>query len=392
MADDPTKKADPSIESALTNAVESVPAPPPPAHGGSIDAALASYSAKAGQGELSPSQTVVRAYRVREVAVILATFALAMIALDSEGLVTWARRMEVGEVQGAWLGALSQVQRSLETVGLTLPRRALVDAADFAARALGAGEDPLFAEAWGLVEVAPYIDAEPEPEPGIEVPAPLTLPGADVAPAVLLVGDSMFAGNLGAAAKTALTADGFKVVEAYQIATGLSRPDLFDWSRVVAGMMDRERPRFVVCSFGANDGQALRLKDAVLPFADPGWDAVYRLRVLALMRQAARGGARVLWLGLPPMRDGGLNYKVKHLNRLFARAAREVPGVEYLEVGMLFGGPDGGFATFVSNGKSLVRMRMEDGVHYSPAGAYAVARWVKDWIRERQRAPAPAGR
>ena len=37
----------------------------------------------------------------------------------------------------------------------------------------------------------------------------------------------------------------------------------------------------------------------------------------------------------------------------------------------------------------LVRLRMDDGVHYSPAGARAISRWVVDWLRERQRMRAP---
>ena len=33
----------------------------------------------------------------------------------------------------------------------------------------------------------------------------------------------------------------------------------------------------------------------------------------------------------------------------------------------------------------LVRFRLDDGVHYSPAGARAITRWVVDWIYERYR-------
>ena len=198
----PGKLSPATIDAALRRAVEifKAPAPAEKPAGATIGAALESYSVKAG-APLSSSQTVVRAYRVREVATVLAAFAAAMLALDSEGLATWARRREAGVVQGALLTGLTRVEHALETVGLALPRRALVAASDAAARALGAGEDPLFADAWGLVEGAPYLDAQGD-EPAA-IPVPDALEGGDQAregrAAVLLVGDSMFAGHLGAA-------------------------------------------------------------------------------------------------------------------------------------------------------------------------------------------------
>ena len=118
---------------------------------------------------------------------------------------------------------------------------------------------------------------------------------------------------------------------------------------------------------------------------------VYLKRVVSLMRALAAQGSRVLWLGLPPMRDGRLQRRAKVLNRVFAEAADQVPRVEYLEVGMLLSGPDGDFATFGKQGDARrVRLRLDDGVHYSSAGARAIARWVVDWARERF--PAGSGR
>jgi len=371
------------------------PIPEPPTAGDAdLTEALSSLAATKGTAELLPSDTIVRPYRLSEVSVVLAVFAALMLLLDADGLVTWARRMEVGRVQGFWLSLVTPLQRGLDVVGLNRPRRELVALADSAARLAGAGGDPLFTAAWGMVDGSAAGFGDLDTEPAVAWPTapdgPLPAAPSPIIPArgpagVLLIGDSMFVGNLGAAVTTALAKDpDLRVVDAYQTATGLSRPDVFDWLHVAPALLEREQPRLVVCSFGANDAQPIRQGDKLLTFGEPAWEAAYRQRVQSMMRGLTSRGARVLWLGLPPMRDAGLSRRVAHLNRLFARTARETPGTDFLEVGMLLGSADGSYSTFLSNGRDLVRMRMDDGVHYSPAGARTVSRWIVDWVYEQK--------
>ena len=78
-----------------------------------------------------------------------------------------------------------------------------------------------------------------------------------------------------------------------------------------------------------------------------------------------------------------LSRRASHLNSLFASTAREIPGIEFMNVGLLISGPDGGYTSFLGDSRGrLVRVRMEDGIHYSSAGAQILSRWVVDWIRQ----------
>ncbi|MGI5862848.1 MAG: DUF459 domain-containing protein [Myxococcales bacterium] len=335
---------------------------------------------------------MARCYTAREVGAMLAVFAATMLLFGSECLVSWAHRLDLGPAQDAWLSLLTPVYRATEAIGLTAPRRAVATASGQLARALGAGQDPLFEEAWkkiGEIPVEPFdegLDDWPALEPEVPAPEPVK-PVADGRITVLLVGDSLMAGSLGAALESALARDRrFRVVRAHQIGTGLARPEVFDWNGVVAPLVEREKPHLVICSLGANDGQRIRHRGALLNFGDAAWNAVYRKRVKALMQTLAGADARVLWLGLPPMRSEGFTNRMRHLNRIFATTAKRVPRVDYMELGMLLTGRDEGFATFIrdEDGK-LLRVRMEDGVHYSPAGARRVARWVVDWVYEQVR-------
>ncbi|MHB8873497.1 MAG: SGNH/GDSL hydrolase family protein [Myxococcaceae bacterium] len=415
-----------------------------------IASALASYSMQSATKEpsdLAAAGPSPRQYRVGEVAVVLGVFAAAMLTFDSEGLMTWARRMEVGAVQSGLLSALGRLHRAHEAIGLTAPRRAAIFVSDRLARSLGAGEDPLFAEGWrgepgdpvdwvrAPVTAGEFVE-EPEVEPEAaqagpgetadvavvaapDTPAggagptamaaaspvggpPAVAEGGGMAPVVgaesqqtvLLVGDSLLAGNLAGAISRALARNPrVRVVQALQSATGLSRPDVFDWMKVVPALLEREKPLLIVCSFGANDAQGIRQGARLLEFGDSGWRAAYRERVLEMMRALSGEKTRVLWLGLPPMRDPRLTERARLLNRIFKSAPKKVPRVEYLELGMLVSGTDGEFATFAPDAEGrFTRLRMEDGVHYSPAGARAIARWVVDWIGERLPRPAARGR
>lgn len=360
----------------------------PPQPASDIATALESYvSAR-------PSRT----FGVKQTGLVLAVACVVSIALDSEGLLAWAQRLEVGRTQAVLLEALVPLHASLSKLGAGVPRHWAARARDRLTRAIGGEGDPLLAEGWVAVEqpAAPLPVAAPiTVPPPVLVPAPeeppLPEPAPEVAPipggGVLLLGDSMIAGSLGATLERTLArSSGLRVTRAAQLGTGLARPDVYDWMKVVPALLQRERPRFVVVSLGANDATNLRDGDEQVDYGEPRWRQVYAARVEAMMRALGGTDTRVLWLTLPPMRDRRLSARGAYLNGIFAQCARKVPRVEFLELDVLVGNRDRQYATFVqaADGR-LLRYRLDDGVHLAPAGSRAVAGWVLDWLRERRR-------
>lgn len=340
----------------------------------------------------------VRGYRLGEVARVLAVAAALALALDTRGLLTWAQRLEVSPVQSLALALLRPLHGAAERVGLAAPRAGLEAVRARLARATGDVEDPLLAGGWTPAAppapappAAPSAQAPAPEAPPLPVPAPpaedLEFGFGDGRAPVLLLGDSMMAGALSAEVTRALERDArVRVVQATQTATGLSRPDVFDWMKVVPPLLARERPRFVVVSLGANDAAAMREGEAQLDFGSPTWRRAYVRRVAAMMSALAGPERRVLWLGLPPMRDRVFSARAATLNRLFAQAARQVPSVDFLEVDMLVSSREGRFETFLRGADGrLVRYRLEDGVHLTPSGARPIARWIVDWLDEQLR-------
>ena len=330
-----------------------------------------------------------RRFNVRDTAVVLGVAALVVVALDSEGLLAWVRRMEVGRAQAVMLRALVPVHGALGAARLDLPRRWAAQAREQLARRVGGEGDPLLAEGWVPVEAEPAAAPLSPPEGRVVIRMPEVELESAPGGGVLLIGDSMIAGSLGATLERVLgRSSGLRVTRAAQLGTGLARPDVYDWMKVVPPLLQRERPRFVVVSLGANDATNLREGEEQVDYGEPRWRQVYAARVEAMMRALTGENTRVLWLTLPPMRDRRLSARAAYLNGVFAQCARKVPRVEFLEVDLLVGDQQRQFATFVqsSDGK-LLRYRLDDGVHLAPAGSRAVAVWVRDWVRERAGRP-----
>ena len=356
-----------------------------------IAAALQSYAAAA-----PPSGG--RRFSVRDTAVVLGVACVVALALDSEGLLAWARRLEVGRVQASFVRAISPVHAALSKVRADVPRRWAAEVREELARRTGGEGDPLLAEGWVAVAAPPapvQVAVLPAVVPEPIAMAPVELEAAPPPPevvqtpggGVLLLGDSMIAGSLGATLERTLSkSSGLLVTRAAQLGTGLARPDVYDWMKVVPALLQRDRPRFVVVSIGANDATTLSEGEEQIEYGEPRWRQVYSARVEAMMRTLASEETRVLWLTLPPMKDKRLSARAAYLNSVFAHCAKRVPRVEFLEVDVLVGDQQRQFATFVQ-GKDgrLQRYRLDDGVHLAPAGARAVAVWVRDWVRERTR-------
>lgn len=341
-----------------------------------IASALESYVAPPPEG---------RRFSVKDTAVVLLVMALTAIALDSEGLLAWARRLEVGRAQAVLVQTLTPLHALLTRAHCTEPRA-------WVAKLLPQSSDEaLLAEGW--VPAAPVVKrvvlpmqeldvTPPPPEEAPVVVEPTSTPGG-----VLLLGDSMIAGSLGATMERMLAhSSGLPVTRAAQLGTGLARPDVYDWMKVLPVLLQKEQPKFVVVSIGANDATNLREGEEQIDYGEARWKQVYAGRVEAMMRALAGTDTRVLWLMLPPMRDRRLSLRANSLNALFAQCARRVPRVEVLELDVLIADADKQYATFVQapDGK-LLRYRLDDGVHLAPAGSRVVSKWVQDWLRERRR-------
>ena len=166
------------------------------------------------------------------------------------------------------------------------------------------------------------------------------------------------------------------------IATGLTRPDVFNWFSELTTQVKTLHPNVVVLNFGANDdhGYMTGLPDGVSvgAFASLEWAKEYRRRVAAVMDTVNRAGAVVVWIGLPIARSPTQTQEFDKINAIVLQEAKLRPGkVIFIDTYTMFAGDDGGFAEYLQNDKGdTIKVRAGDGVHFEPAGGDLIAREV----------------
>jgi hypothetical protein len=174
-----------------------------------------------------------------------------------------------------------------------------------------------------------------------------------------------------------------------RIASGLERPDVFNWFKHVREVAKKDKPRAVVLMSGGNDDHGFMTG---LPegkeldgFGNPLWTAEYRRRVAGIMDTVTRGSAFLVWIGLPITRDAEQTARFDTINAIVQTEAAKRPGaVSYLDTYFYFAGENGGYAEYVRDDSgTLVKMRADDGVHFERAAGDLIAREILKRLYER---------
>ena len=227
--------------------------------------------------------------------------------------------------------------------------------------------------------------ADPAGVPGDAVRPTLRAPTEDEPLRVYIGGDSIIrdAGDafLNIASDTPL----FETTLHYENATGLTRPDFYDWPAAFAEDMAAHRPEVVFVLFGGNDSQGIIGPggEALSGPSDPRWREEYARRVAGVMDVLRAEDRIVYWVGLPPMRDDGFDGRAQVMNDIYRTAAEDRPWMSFLDTHPIFGGADGRYVERKEDSSGdLVDLRQEDGVHLSQPGASRLARHMLSLIDE----------
>jgi hypothetical protein len=174
-----------------------------------------------------------------------------------------------------------------------------------------------------------------------------------------------------------------------RIASGLERPDVFNWFTYVREQMRKRKPGAVVVMFGGNDDHdfmtGLPEGAEIGSFGSSSWKAEYRRRVRAVMDLVTRSGSYLVWIGLPISRDAVQTARFDTINAIVEKEAERRPGrVSYLDTYFFFAGDDGGFAGYIADDAGrLVKMRADDGVHFERPAGDLIAREVLRRLNQR---------
>jgi len=157
-----------------------------------------------------------------------------------------------------------------------------------------------------------------------------------------------------------------------KVASGLTRPDYFDWPAYLKHDIDKRKRPFdaVALMFGANDGQDIKLNGKQLNFGTRAWKAMYSGRVGDVMDlYLKRGVKRVYWVGMPRMGNASwFNKRMEFMNGVYKEeAAKRVPQVAYVDAWTIVDAPADTYQA---------KYRQADQVHLALEGGVKVAKAV----------------
>jgi hypothetical protein len=196
-------------------------------------------------------------------------------------------------------------------------------------------------------------------------------------PLRLWLGGDSLAGALGPALGELTQSTGVvRTAVDYKVSSGLAS-DVRDWPEYAAEALPETDPEVVVFMVGTNDASVVGSHDADRDGV-PDWEPGYRDDVARMMDLLLGDDRVVLWIGAPPMRSESRDDGVVELNRVMREEAeRRSPRVVYVDAYRLFADADGRYTdTLPDADGDPVRVRIDDGVHFTARGAEHLARAV----------------
>lgn len=157
-------------------------------------------------------------------------------------------------------------------------------------------------------------------------------------------------------------------------ATGLARPDFFDWIEAGPPQTQAFLPDAVITMFGGNDAQALRLgtdrKAEWIRWGKQDWEPTYRARIRDFADRVAPVGTRLFWIGMPVMRPKKLNARVQYLNTVYREEMDQRAQSDFIDIWPVLSDAKGRYTDRVKMGNRRRLARAGDGVHLTVRGAH----------------------
>ena len=205
---------------------------------------------------------------------------------------------------------------------------------------------------------------------------------------ILIIGDAM-GGGMGAGLSRAIGDDPqYEVVNRFNEASALSRPDRYDWASSIPKIMDGKNFSVAVVLIGLNDRQDIRTDTASYGFNSPEWIAAYKANVDAVIDALLAQKVKVVWLGEPPMGDPAYDSDMQIVTALQKERAI-AKGIKFVDLRAPFLGAGGAYTDRGTDDASVDRkFRESDGVTFFKMGNNRLGQIVLDAIKNGIDVPA----
>jgi len=206
---------------------------------------------------------------------------------------------------------------------------------------------------------------------------------------ILVLGDAL-GGGLGAGLSRVAEARGdYEVSLRFNEESGLARPEVYDWAATVPKILESNAYDVIVVMLGANDRQVIRSGAERLAFNSAGWVAAYEAQLGQLLDRLQASGAKIVWVGSPPMKDPEYDAAVAEISAL-QKSRVEARGFSFIDMRQKLSKPGGGYTeTAEDTSGTIIRVRGRDGISFFKAGNNLMGEIVLAALEQGGK-PAPA--
>jgi hypothetical protein len=187
---------------------------------------------------------------------------------------------------------------------------------------------------------------------------------------IVVFGDSQAQGVAAALRRFYGHDHGFHVVDKSVAGTSLSQKLQYDWVDTIGHWLDGGHADVAVVMFGGNDRLPVRTEDGGKPLAyrSDAWEQMYTERLNGVLGLLNDAKLPVVWLGQPVAREANYAADMAYLNGLY-EVTVPMAGGDFLNLWNVIADPSGNYMAY---GKALDgetrRLRLDDGIHFTPAG------------------------
>lgn len=209
-------------------------------------------------------------------------------------------------------------------------------------------------------------------------------PDLESTPRILFAGDSMMQGLAPLAIPQIKKSypKGYFSDQSKQ-STGLTVRRYFDWPTRIREEIEEKKFDTLVIFLGPNDPWDIYEGGKRLTFPSDDWIAKYRSRVVEVMSYCREKNVRIIWIGLPNMRDERLQKGAHVENRIFQEEAKNF-GFDYLSTEEIVGPLSEPFRKYIdAPQKGRITVRADDGIHFTPSGLRLINASLVELLRER---------
>jgi uncharacterized protein len=177
--------------------------------------------------------------------------------------------------------------------------------------------------------------------------------------------------------------------------SGLVRKDYYDWAKTAHDIASGpQKIDVAVAMVGSNDRQPIIEGSQSPEPLSPRWRELYAARVDSVIQAFKEKNIPLIWVGLPVMKGEKFSADMAQINEI-QRARATAAGIVFVDLWDKFAGDHGQYSAFGPDiiGQS-VKLRSDDGVHFTGAGARKLALFVEGEIKrlfDARQNPKPAG-